>query len=120
MGTFLENKVHTLKIKVHRIFLERFNQFLVLTSKIRILRSLPRLFIILVSLMITLFIEKCLLLSLPIDTYMMSCPTCTINLRPSLMQPTEIEMQNICLKSSNKIVKSHQIKRRKMNLFSEV
>ena len=53
-----------------------------MTLKVRILICLRRLFIILVSLTMTSFSEKCLF---PLDAYMVSCPTWSKNLGQILL-----------------------------------
>ena len=52
-----------------------------MTLKIRILRYLRKLLIILLSLMVTLFSEKCLF---PLDAYVVSCPTGSKNIERTL------------------------------------
>ena len=78
---------------LHRIFFsERFDQFLTqkITLKLRILRCSRRLFIILVSLTMTWFREKCLF---PLDTYMVSCPTWSKNLGRTLLKVPDTYFQ---------------------------
>ena len=77
-------------------FLEWFNQFLTQKNDftVQILRCSRRLFIILVSLTMTRFSEKCLF---PLDAYIFLCPTWSKNLGRTLL----------CLQSIADVADSH-------------
>jgi hypothetical protein len=68
-----------------------------MTLKLKFLRSLTRLFIMLVSLTMSLFSEKCLL---PIDAFVIWCPTWSKNLGRSLAKKIVADEWHSIIQSS--------------------
>ena len=85
-----------------------------MTLKIRILRCSSRLFIILVSLTVTLFSEKCLF---PLDSQVVSCPTQTKNLSLYLLHKNMHKNMLLLFQELTKnYVVTNFIKKRQLNL----